>query len=144
MAAEPYRYVRKGRSWAAVIAVLLTWAACLAAVVIFQAALWIVGLILLFTLPAVWDLWSGATAGTELRADQLSWYSGRRRVDLPLSDIDHVRLVTRFDFSVRAAVLLRTGRKLRLPAEATPPHGAFEAALHAHGLRTERHHFTPL
>ena len=144
MGADPFVFVRRGRSWPAVIAVLVTWGLCLIAALVFQAALWIIGLVALFTLPALGDIWSGATAGTELSADGLAWFSGRRRVELPLQEIDHVRLVTRLDLGVRAAVVLRSGRKLRLPAEATPPHRDFEAALHALDVRTERHHFTPL
>lgn len=124
------------------IAVGVTWALCLAGWALFDAALWIVGPILLFTLPALWDIWSGASAGTELTETGLRWFSGRRRLDLDLSEVDHVRLVTRPDLSVRAAVVLTSGRKLRLPAEATPPHREFEAALQARGIRTEGHHFT--
>jgi hypothetical protein len=44
--------------------------------------------------------------------------------------------------SVRATVVLKTGRKIKLPFEATPPHRALETALHARGITTERHHFT--
>ena len=144
MAAEPYRFVRHGRSRATLIAVGLAWVLCLVAALVFAAALWIVGLVLLFTLPALWDIWSGRTAGAEITARGLRWFSGRRSVDVARSEIDHVRLVTRPDLSVRAAVVLASGRKLRLPAEATPPHRAFVAALVAHGIRTERHHFTVL
>ena len=61
--------------------------------------------------------------------------------EVPLSEIDHIRLDTRWDFSVRATVLLTNGKRLRLPYEALPPHRSFEAALQARGIRVERHHF---
>ena len=57
------------------------------------------------------------------------------------SEIDHFRLDTRLDFSVRATVVLRSGRKIRLPFEATPPHQAFEDALTARGVTVKRFHF---
>ena len=137
----PYAYVRHGRSWATLIAVLGVWIACLVALLVFDAAGWIIALILLFTLPALWDLWSGTNAGASLDTRALHWHSGARTAEIPLQEIDHIRLVTRFDFSVRAAVVLTSGRKIRLPAEATPPHRAFETALQAHGITTQRHHF---
>jgi hypothetical protein len=75
-------------------------------------------------------------------ADQLTWYSGRRRATLDWSEVTHVRFDTRLDFSVRATVLLTGGRKVRLPYESTPPDKLMEAALNAHGISTERHHFS--
>ena len=137
-----YRFVRKGRSWSTLIAVGVTWLFCIVAVVLVQAAWWLVGIILLFTFPALWDLWSGRQAGAELTSDKLTWYSGRRVAEVDLIDIDHVRFVTRLDLTVRAAVVMVSGRKLRLPQEATPPVSEFEAALSEHGIRSERHHFT--
>lgn len=144
MGTESFSFTRTGRSRAAVIAVGLTWALCLAGWIHYDAAPWIVGAVLACTLPALWDIWRGTMAGTRLTDHRLSWHSGRHLMDLDIAQIDHVRLVTRPDLSVRAAVVLASGRKLRLPAEATPPHRAFEAALHARGIRTERHHFTGL
>lgn len=138
----PYTYARSARNWATLLAVLGVWLAACVAYLVFDAALWIVGVVLLFTLPGIWDLWTGNRAGATLGQQALAWYSGRRHAEVPLDEIDHVRLVTRLDMSVRAVVVLHTGRKLRLPPEATPPHKAFEAALGAHGVSCQRHHFS--
>lgn len=141
---QPFEFTREGRSWATLGAVAFTWLACLIGYLALDAAGWIVALILAFTAPALWDLWSGTRAGTQLSSDGLNWFSGSQSVDVPLPEIEHVRLVTRVDFSVRAAVVLKSGRKLRIPAEATPPHKSFETALSSHGIVTQRHHFSPL
>jgi hypothetical protein len=143
-APPPYRFVRAGRSWTAVLAVLGVWLACLIAWLVLDAAGWIVGVVLLFTLPALADLWRGTDAGLEIDAGHLRWWSGSREVRLALSEIDHVRLVTRLDLSVRMAAVLTGGKKIRAPIEATPPARELDPALRAHGLRTERHHFTAL
>ncbi len=144
MGDEPFTFSRSGRSNGTILAVALTWLCCVLALLVFDAAGWIIALILLFTLPALWDIWSARVAGAELTDTHLSWYSGRARVDLDLTEIDHIRLVTRLDLTVRAAAVLTSGRKLRLPPESTPPHKAFEDALHAREVRTERHHFSLL
>lgn len=142
MTPEPFDFARHGRSPATFGAVLLTWLACALGLWFFDAAGWIIAVVLLFTLPAIWDLWAGTLAGATLTRQGLTWYSGRNRVEIPMDEIDHIRLVTRLDLTVRAAVVLRSGRKLRLPPEATPPHQDFEAALRDHGLEARRHHFS--
>lgn len=138
----PFEFTRHGRSWPTLLAVVVTWLACLIGFWVFDAAIWLVGVVLVFTLPALWDLYAGTQAGARLTDTALHWYSGENAVDVPLEQIDHVRLVTRLDLSVRAAVVLTSGRKLRLPPEATPPHELFEAALQARRITTQRHHFS--
>ena len=141
-APAPYSFSRNGRNWATLITVLGVWLAVLVGWLVFDAAPWLLVVVLLFTLPAIWDIYTARTAGTDLTTDHLRWYSGAHEVSVPLSDIDHVRFVTRLDLSVRAAAVLQSGRKLRLPAEATPPAKPFEDALIAMGIKTQRHHFT--
>ncbi|EDZ45762.1 conserved hypothetical protein [Rhodobacterales bacterium Y4I] len=43
---------------------------------------------------------------------------------------------------MRATLILHSGKRIRLPQEATPPHAEADAAFQQRGLRTERHHFT--
>jgi len=143
-ALAPLHFTRKGRTWATLLAVAGTWVLLLLAWLILGAAIWILGFFALFTLPALRDLWLGTEAGSDLNDTELSWYSGGHEIRLPLRDIDHVRLVTRLDMSVRVAPVLFSGRKLRMPIESTPPHQELEAALKARGVRTQRHHFVPL
>ncbi len=139
---RPFVFQRKGRSWATLIAVLSTWLICLVAWLGFNAAPWILVIVLVFTLPALWDLWSAPTAGLEVDTHSITWHSGNLRQSVLLSQIDHIRLVTRLDLTVRAAVVLTDGNKCRVPAESTPPSKDLESSLQAAGLRVERHHFT--
>ena len=137
-----YSFARHGRSRAVVVTVALVWGGLVLGWVLLDVIGWILAFVALFTLPALWDLWRDPTSGLTLSETTLGWHAGRRSVRLRLDEIDHVRLDTRLDFSVRATAVLKTGRKLRLPAESTPPHHQFEAALQDRGVRTQRHHFT--
>ncbi len=138
----PFTFSRRARSRVGLITLTLVWATLLAAWALLDAAPAIIGFLGLFTLPIVWDLWRDPQSGLSLSETELSWYSGRRQVTLEPHEISYVRLDTRLDFSVRATAVLRTGRKIRVPFESTPPHQAFEDALTACGIATQRHHFT--
>jgi len=137
-----YTYHRHARSWTTLLLSPVIWATLGAAWLWLDASSWIVGLLGLFTLPALWEVFSNPASGLTLDQNSLSWFTGKRDAKIALAQIDRVRLDTRLDMSVRATVILRTGRKIKLPFEATPPHRSLEAALQARGVATERHHFT--
>jgi len=103
---------------------------------------WLMATLALLTLPALWDLWRDPSTGLRLDDTRLEWHSGRRSGTLDLSEIDHMRFDTRWDFSVRVTAMLDNNKRVRLPYEALPPHRALEAAFSARGLRVERHHFS--
>ena len=142
--APEFSYSTSGRSQRALIVLACVYAGLLAAHLYLNAAPFILVIIALFTLPAIWDYVSDRPSGVGLDDNGLHWFSGDREARMPLGDIDHIRLDTRLDFSVRATVIDCEGRKARLPYECLPNHKLFEAALNAHGIRTERHHFSLL
>ena len=137
----PFVFDQQARSRKTLLIVVSIWVALVAAWIWLDAALWIVAFLAAFTLPAVSDLIRNPLSGLTLNNQTLSWFSGRRNGTLELSEIDHIRLDTRLDFSVRVTAVLTTGRKIRLPFESTPPHQAFQNALEARGVKTPRHHF---
>lgn len=137
-----YTYRRHARSRTALLVLPAIWAALGVGWLWLDASGWLVGLLGLFTLPALWELFTNPVSGLTLDHDNLSWVTGKRDAKIALAQIDRVRLDTRLDMSVRATVILKTGRKIKLPFEATPPHRALETALHARGITTVRHHFT--
>ena len=136
-----YSYQRTGRTNGAILVVAVIWTALLAAWIWLDAAPWILLPIALFTIPAVIDVLRNPSSGLQLTTDTISWYSGRRHAEVPLAEVDHIRLDTRLDFSVRASVVLQTGRRIRLPFESTPPHKPFEEALLAQDIKVLRFHF---
>ena len=144
MTAQPYNFSRKGRSWTTLIALLAAWIVCLFGWTVLEVRWWLVVGVFVLSLPAVWDFWASTDAGMTVSDTEIAWNSGPRTAAVALGQIDHVRLVTRLDLSVRAALVLTSGRKLRVPAESTPPSEALEAALIAQGVKITRHHFTPL
>ena len=140
--AEPFRYRKTGRSVTTVCAVAGVWGLLLLLIVTVDAAPWLMALVGLATLPAVLDLLRNPLSGLDVGPEGMSWFWGARMGAIGWHEIDHVRLDTRLDLSVRAAAVLRSGRQVRLPYECTPPHRLLEAALEARGIRTERHHFS--
>lgn len=144
MAAERFEYRREARNRLTLGLLLAIWGALLAALLLVDAALWMMLLLAAFTLPALWDYITNPAAGLSLDAEGIAWFSGKRSARLDWSEVAHMRLDTRLDMSVRATAVLISGRKIRLPYECTPPHQRFEADLNARGIRTERHHFSPI
>lgn len=142
MAEPAFRYRRQARSRAALLLLPIIWAALAAAWFWLDASSWLMGLLALFTLPALYELITDPASGLDLDNTTLSWFTGSRNAEVALDRVDHIRFDTRLDMSVRVTVVLNTGRKVKLPYEATPPHRAFEAALTERGIATQRHHFT--
>ncbi|WP_223428386.1 hypothetical protein [Tateyamaria pelophila] len=139
---EPYAFETTGRNRATLITVVLVWLALTLFILVLDAAFWLVVVIGLFTLPALYDLLSARKSGLAMSSTGLSWFSGKREGAISWDQISHIRLDTRLDLSVRTTVLLITGRKIRLPLEATPPPDAFEKILTDRGIKVERHHFS--
>lgn len=136
------RFTRQGRSGRHLLAVAI-WTALLAGLAFFlHAAAWLIIVLALPLLPALWELWKNPQANLTLDDTQISWSIGAHNAATPLTDITKARLDTRWDLSVRVTLILQDGKKLRLPPQVTPPHRQLEAELQLRGVRTERHHFS--
>ena len=139
---SPYSFETTGRNRKTLVAIGVVWVAIITAVLWLEASLWLMGGIALCTAPALYDLITARRSGVTLSAEGLSWFAGARTGDISWNKISHMRLDTRLDFSVRASAVLITGRKVRLPLEATPPVDTFEDVLTARDIKVERHHFS--
>ena len=140
---DDFRFQRHGRNPRTVAILGAVYLVLIAAILLIDAAWWLMAALALTTLPALWDIYRNPAAGLDLTAGQLRWYTGRREGRLLLYEVDHMRFDTRWDFSVRVtAVLKAKDKRIRLPYECLPPHRAFEAALNAHGMAVQRHHFS--
>ena len=117
------------------------WALLVLAWLYWEAAPLVLALPAAFTLPALWDLWHDRQSALTLTGQEITWESGRRSARIDLEEIDYIRLDTRLDLSVRATVVLKTGTKIRVPPQCTPPHRHFEKMLETAGIPTQRHHF---
>jgi len=143
--ADPdFVWTRQGRSASAIAIVAGIWLCLAASYVVLDAAPWLVGVLGLFTLPALYDIVVNPEAGLRLDMAHLSWFSGRRAAQLSFDEISHIRLDRRLDLSTRVTAVLQSGRKIRLPFECTPPPDTLEAELRARGIRAERHPFSPI
>ena len=142
--AEALNFERQGRQPRAMLVLACVWAVLAFLYWRFDAAPWIVGLFAAFTLPALWDQIANPMAGMRFTKSHVNWNSGGRTAEILWSQVDHVRLDTRLDLSVRATFALVTGKRVRVPFEATPPVETLATALEARGVRVERHHFSLL
>ena len=138
---EDFTYESQGRTPKA-IAALVAMLFVIAGLEFIGAVWWLVVLVALITLPAAIDVLINASAKLELTESQLFWKNRSQEVTIPLHEIDKTRFDGRMDMSVRVSIVLKDGRKLRLPYDAMPPHKELEAALKARDVRTERHAFT--
>lgn len=139
-----YVYQTSGRTPRTAFTVAGVWLVLAVLYLRFEAAPWVLGIVALFTLPALWDLLRNPPAGLEMDDVGLHWYSGPRDAKIPWTDIKLVRLDTRLDLSVRATVVLTSGRRVRAPFEAMPHANTLEFELKARDIPIERHHFSLL
>ncbi|TMV07944.1 hypothetical protein FGK63_10865 [Ruegeria sediminis] len=138
---EPYRFVRHNRAPRTVAILIAVYAALASLIILFDAAWWLVALLALATLPALWDVFTDTSAGLSIEDGELRWFTGKRSGRLALGEIEHMRFDTRWDLSVRVSACLDSGKRVRLPDEALPPHRQFEQVLSDCGLNVIRHHF---
>ncbi|WP_171210442.1 MULTISPECIES: hypothetical protein [unclassified Ruegeria] len=138
----PFTYTRHNRTPRTVVILILVYAALISLVILFDAVWWLIGLLALPTLPALWDVVRDTSAGLSLDQNKLNWFTGNRTAEVKLSEIDYVRFDTRWDFSVRVSLITISGKRIRLPDESIPPHAEFESIFERAGIRVERHHFS--
>ncbi len=92
--------------------------------------------------PALYDLIRGTTATLSLDDTRITWTSGARRGEVPLTEIDTARLATTLDFSQRATLILKDGAKLRLPPECLPPGRVLDGECEKRGISHRRSLFS--
>ncbi len=137
----PFSFSRQNRNPRTVLILIGIYAVLVGMVILFGAAWWLMALLALTTLPALWDIAKDTSAGMELTDDTLHWHTGQRQGELSLPEVDRFRFDTRWDFSVRVSAVLKSGKRVRLPDESLPPHRQFENILTQAGFAVERHHF---
>jgi virulence-associated protein VagC len=138
-----YRYESQGRtpkSIAALVGMLLV----IAGLEFIGTVWWIVVLVALISLPAALDVLLNVRSSLDLDDERLFWKNRSQDVTIPLFEIEKVRFDGRMDLSTRVTIVLRDGRKLRLPYDALPPHKELESELQSRDVRTERNAFTVL
>ena len=139
---DVFAFSRQGRSRRVIVVLICVYAVLLWAVIMIDAAWWLMALFALLTIPAVFDIWRNPSAGLKLGQDRLDWHTGKRTGALDFGEIEYMRFDTRWDFSVRVTAMLVGNKRVRLPYEVLPPHRDLETALNARDIRVERHHFT--
>ena len=97
--------------------------------------------ILAFAFPPAlmgWELRTNPVGRLTLDIETLAFDSGRQAREISLADITRVRILRRMDLSWLATIILQDGRKLRLPANCTPPGDRLEEELTARDVAVDR------
>ncbi|MGB7317785.1 MAG: hypothetical protein WBC85_07445, partial [Planktotalea sp.] len=115
MDVDAFHFERRARSPRAIFFIALWWAAIALLHFAIQANPWILLLLALVSLPAIYDLGANASAILTIDAQHIAWRSGQRGATCPRAQLQKVRLDTRLDFSLRMTLIPHQGRKIRLP-----------------------------
>lgn len=141
---DVFLFQRDARSLRSIVLVA-AWAAAVGLIwVVFDARGWVLALLALPLLPSLWELWRPHAAWLRITDTHLSWRSLRSSGDISLAEIDHIRMVTRSDFSVRATIHTHPGTHHQIPPEVTPKASVLEAALQQRQVALKIQHFTVL
>ncbi|WP_375280593.1 hypothetical protein [Pseudooctadecabacter sp.] len=108
---------------------------------VFDAAWFVLAIILLASLPAMLDVIRNPEVRLEVWDGRIVWLSGLRSDES--ANIQRVRLDRRFDGGMRITLIHSEIAHTRLPPDIVPPVDAFEAALKSAGIPAEKHPFSP-
>lgn len=136
-----YLWTQHGRRPATIWAVVLIWLGALALWVLFDAAWFVLAIILLASLPALLDVIRNPEVRVEVWDERIVWLSGLRSGES--ADIERVRLDRRFDGGIRITLIHSQIAHTRLPPDIAPPVDAFADALKSAGISAEKHPFSP-
>lgn len=136
-----YIFKTTGRNWTTLLTTLAVWGVLATLILKVEMALWLAGIVFLFTLPSIYDLITARPSGITINATQIAWHAGKQEGDIPARLIDYIKLDTRLDLSVRCTMVLFSGQKIKVPFESCPKHQELENQLHAHNYKTRRQHF---
>lgn len=140
--APAFYFERDARSLTAMLMISIWLCGLAVLVLVFQAALWLVAALALPVLPALWELWRNPRSWLRIDTEQFCWSSPRMTGEIALTEISHIDMTTRWDFSIRVTLHTHLGTTHKLPPDVTPPDTFIEAALSARGIPVKRHHFT--
>lgn len=133
-----YELVRPARTPAALALLAVLWVFGIGSVVFLNASPFVIGFLLLFTLPGLWDAWNDRVSRLTIDDQKISWSNGTAEGAVPLDRIAKVRLHTGLDFSQRAQIELMSGRKVRIAADCLPGRRILDRELDQRHVPNER------
>ncbi|MBT8457639.1 MAG: hypothetical protein KJO15_16210 [Alphaproteobacteria bacterium] len=142
MAIEPLSFERRARRPAGLAMVGVALAALLGLIFALDAHPVIVALFALLVAPALWDVIRDSHASIHLDETTFRWQSGARKGAVPFEEIDEAVLSTTLDFSQRASLRLKDGRRQRIPPECLPGGRVLDVALTERGVANRRSLFS--
>ena len=91
--------------------------------------------LVLIVLPLAFDIGRNKKSGIKISNKEITWFSGKFKGQIYLSDISIVEFKKRLDFSYRTRLVDQNNNKIVLPAEALPRINIFIETLKLYGIK---------
>ena len=91
--------------------------------------------LVLIVLPLAFDVGRNKKSGIKISNKEITWFAGKFKGQIYLSDISSVEFKKRLDLSYRIRLVDQNNNKTVLPAEALPRINIFKETLKLHGIK---------
>tara|TARA_Y200000002_G_C22357613_1_gene527695 strand:- start:152 stop:565 length:414 start_codon:yes stop_codon:yes gene_type:complete len=91
--------------------------------------------LVLIVLPLAFDIGRNKKSGIKISNKEITWFSGKFKGQIYLSDISYIEFKKRLDLSYRTELVDQNKNKILLPSEALPKINILKETLKLHGIR---------
>ena len=91
--------------------------------------------LVLIVLPLAFDIGRNKKSGIKISNKEITWFSGKFKGQINLSDISSVEFKKRLDLSYRIRLVDQNNNKILLPAEALPKINILKETLKLHSIK---------
>ena len=91
--------------------------------------------LVLIVLPLAFDIGRNKKSGIKISNKEITWFSGKFKGQIYLSDIYYIEFKKRLDLSYRTELVDQNKNKILLPSEALPKINILKETLKLHGIR---------
>ena len=102
---------------------------------LFAAHNFVIIFLVLIVLPLAFDVGRNKKSGIQITNKEITWFSGKFKGQICLSDISSVEFKKRLDFSYRIRLVDQNNNKIVLPAEALPRMSILKETLKLYGIK---------
>ena len=102
---------------------------------LFAAHNFVIIILALIILPLAFDIERNKKSGIKISNKEITWFSGKFKGQIYLSDISSVEFKKRLDLSYRTRLVDQNNNKTVLPAEVLPRINIFKETLKLYGIK---------
>ncbi len=128
-------YKNSARSFKSFILLICYFSLILTLKYLINAHNFVIIFLVLIVLPLAFDIGRNKKSGIKISNKEITWFSGKFKGQIYLSDISSVEFKKRLDLSYRTRIVGRNNKKIVLPAEALPRINIFKETLKLYGIK---------